>query len=373
MKTTCRLPVLLLLIVIASSCVLNRKLTGPELIIAPLSDTTRIKEGTLIYSLPMTIFTVRVEMERTINLPGPYAKFAEELLGLKDVIMNEEEQWTIRNVSVNSHEEADPSEFYVIETGSMLATNALALKKEGLILDVNPQMNYEGADITVSKEINLDQFRSFDLGSDEYYVTDTDTAYRRVKVDNEFIRIPYIVETKKKLSESQLAERTARRLMDLRDGKLMILTGEANVFPQSDAAINEINRMEKEYTELFTGKSFSEKRTFTYQFVPQKEQAGKPVTLFRFSEATGPGDVSSNNGTAVSVTLNPEQKTKELTLLTRQEPDPLAPKIDKLYYRVPDVVNMRIRVGEDTLYTSRKLVYQFGEILQLPANYLIGK
>ncbi|OFY66918.1 MAG: hypothetical protein A2V64_02960 [Bacteroidetes bacterium RBG_13_43_22] len=373
MKTTCRLSIILLLIMIASSCVSNRKLTGPEYVIAPLSDTTKINEGTLIYSLPMTIFTVSIEMDRTINLPGPYAKYAEELLGLKNVIINEDEQWTIRSVSVSSHEEADPSEFYVIETGSMLTTNALALKKEGLILDLNPGMNHKAAIVSGNKEINLNQFRSFDLGSDEYYYTDTDTAYRRVKVDNEFIRIPYIVETKKKLSESQLAERAARRLMDLRDGKLMILTGEANVFPQSDAAINEINSLEKEYTELFTGKSLNEIRTFTYQLIPQKELSGKPVTLFRFSEVTGPEDTSSGNGTAVSVTLNPEQKTKELTLLTRQESDPLAPKIDKLYYRMPDVVNMTIRMGDETLYNSRKLVYQFGEIMQLPSNYIIGK
>src|SRR4030043_1906486 len=106
MKTTCRLSIILLLIMIASSCVSNRKLTGPQYVIAPLSDTTKINEGTLIYSLPMTIFTVSIEMDRTINLPGPYAKYAEELLGLKNVIINEDEQWTIRSVSVSSHEEA---------------------------------------------------------------------------------------------------------------------------------------------------------------------------------------------------------------------------------------------------------------------------
>ena len=36
--------------------------------------------------------------------------------------------------------------------------------------------------------------------------------------------------------------------MELRDGKHMILTGETNLFPQDEAAINEMNRLEKEYT-----------------------------------------------------------------------------------------------------------------------------
>jgi hypothetical protein len=373
MNTNYRLSIFLIFALAASSCISNKKLTGPQHVIAPLTDTTTLKDGSIVYALPMTVFTVNVEMERTIYLPGPYAQYAEELLGLKDVIMNEEEEWSIRSIAVSSHEEADPSEFYVIETSGVFNTNALALKKEGLILDINPAMNHEAADIIRSKEINLDQFRSFDLGSDTYYNIDTDTAYRRVKVDNQLIRIPYIVETKKTLSESQLAERAARRLMDLRDGKLLILTGEANVFPQSDASIKEINRLEKEYTELFAGKSITEKRTFTYQFIPQKDLAGKPFTLFRFSEITGPESVASETGTAVDVILNPERKTKELTMVTRQEPDPLSTKTDKLFYRIPDVVDMTIKMGDETLYYSRKLVCQFGEILQLPANYILGK
>jgi hypothetical protein len=373
MKTIFRLSIFLMLILVVTSCFPEKKLTGPAHNIAPLSDTTRLRNGSLVYSLPMTIFTVMVEMERVIEIPGPYAKYAEDLLGLKNVIMNEEEHWSIENVSVSSHEEADPSEFYIIEGDGFFQTNALALKKEGLILDLNPELNSKSMNLAGSKEINLNQFRSSDLGSDEYYRVQTDTAYRRINVDSAFIRLPYIVETKKKLSTNQLAEKTARRLMDLRDGKLLILTGEANVFPQSDAAINEMNRLEKEYTELFTGKYLRERRTFTYHLVPQKELAGKPVTLFRFSEVTGPENASSKNGTMVTVNLVPEKKTKALTVISGQEPDPLSTGTDKLFYRVPDVVNISLTIGNETLYNSRKLVYQFGEILQLPSNYILGK
>lgn len=362
-----------IIILAASSCVTGRKTIGPEHVVAPLSDTVRINDGTLIYSLPMTVFTVSVEMERTIDLPGPYAKYAGELLGLDDVIMDEEEHWSLKSITVRSHEEADPSEFYVIETNTQFNSNALALKKEGIILDINPRLTTEVPDVIWDKGINPDDFRLFDLGSDEYYTIKTDTAFRRVKVDDQFIRIPYLVESKRKLTESQMAERAARRLMDLRDGKLLILTGEANVFPQSDAAINEMNRMEKDYTELFAGKSITEIEKFACQFIPRKDKAEEPLELFRFSEMTGPEEASSQTGTAVEVIMKPEQKTKGLTVLTRQEPDPLAPKTDKIYYRMPDVVSMTIRLGDETLYNSRKLVYQFGEILQLPANYIIGK
>jgi hypothetical protein len=40
---------------------------------------------------------------------------------------------------------------------------------------------------------------------------------------------------------------------------------------------------------------------------------------------------------------------------------------------VPDVVNMKISLGDDVLFNSRRLIYQFGQVVQLPANYIIGK
>ena len=66
----------------------------------------------------------------------------------------------------------------------------------------------------------------------------SDTAYKRISIDSSFVRVPYVVEKKKRLTIDQLAERAAKRLMEMREGKHLILTGEANVFPQSDAAIN---------------------------------------------------------------------------------------------------------------------------------------
>jgi hypothetical protein len=45
-----------------------------------------------------------------------------------------------------------------------------------------------------------------------------------------------ILLTENKLTTEQLAERAAKRLMDLREGKFMVLIGEANVFPQDVAA-----------------------------------------------------------------------------------------------------------------------------------------
>ncbi len=373
MKNIIRLGILLIIIFVTQSCFTAKKVAVSNNLIVPLSDTVTRTDGGLVYGLPRTVFTVSVEMERTIEIPGPYARYAGDLLGLSDVIQNESEFWSLTGIRVTTHEELDPSEFYIIKSNDIFLSNVLALKKEGLILDLNPSIFYNVGSKTETHESATGQSGTFDLGSDEYYQLQRDTAYRRVNIDSIFIRIPYIAEKTRKLTISQLAERAARQLMEIREGKHMILTGEATVFPQSDAAINEINRIEKEYTELFVGRSWNEKKAFSYQVIPDKEMSGEPVMLFRFSELTGPSPAGSKSGMPVTAEFIPEQKTKALTILNNNNFAPSVTKYDRLLYRVPDVVNVKISMGEEPLFSSRRLIYQFGELIQLPANYIIGK
>ncbi|MBA4322757.1 MAG: hypothetical protein C0408_08070 [Odoribacter sp.] len=374
MKTPIRLLTIIIIVIFSISCVFKRGLDDPRTVILPLGDTIHLTDGSLVYGLPMTVFDVTVEVEKRIERPGPYSKFAGELLGIKDVISLEKETWSIKGVNVNFSEELDPSEFFVIESNTLFQTNALALKKAGLILDINPGIYAESAESGAGIVSKNGQSGFMDMGADEYYVTQSDTAFRIVKLDTEFIKIPYLVEKKKQLTIDQLAEKAAKKLLELRDGKHMILTGEANVFPQDKSSIDEINRMENEYLALFIGKSWSEFKTFSYTIIPQKDMSGKPTVLFMFSEKSGLSDDNSKTAVPVTVEFVRVQKTKDLSIITKpQTDDKTVQKFDKLYYRMPEVVTVNIKAGPVGLYSSRKLIYQFGEVIQLPANYIIGK
>jgi hypothetical protein len=344
-----------------------------DAVVSQLSDKSSLKEGSIVYGLPRTVFNVVVDMERTIEVPGPYWKYAGDLLGLDNVIKNNNEFWSIRNVKVLSSEELDPSQFYVIESNGVFESNVLAMKKEGLILDLNPSMYYSAGNKNLSREGESTRFSTLDMGSDEYFQVQSDTAFRRVNLDSTFIRIPYIVEKRKQLPDEQLAERAARRLMEMRDGKHLILTGESNVFPQSEAAINEMNRMEKEYLELFTGKTLKERKTFTFQIIPSAQNAGKQVKLFQFSELAGPVEDQAT-GDPVMIELTPERKTKDLSSLSSQSAGSSGKHSEnRLYYRVPDIANLKITIGNEVLFNSRRLVYQLGEVVQLPSSLILAK
>ena len=374
MKTIIRLLSIIILFVFSFSCISKKAMVEPKTVILPLGDTVHLTDGSLVYGLPLTIFDVQLEVERRIEKPGPYAKFAGDLLGIKDIINQEKETWTITGVKIKSSEELDPSEFYVIESNTLFQTNILTLKKEGLILDLNPDI-YEKTKEYKSGKTSPDNRSGFmDLGADEYYVVQSDTIYKLVNVDTAFIKIPYLVEKKKQLTIDQLAEKAAKALLELRDGKHQILSGEATVYPQNSAAIDEMDKLENEYLALFAGKSWTEVKKFSYTLIPQKEMSGKPIMLFRFSNQTGPSDLTTKTGTPVEVVLVPASKVKELTIITKPQLSNLTmPKFDKLYYRIPEVVTVNLKMGEENLYNSRKLIYQFGEVIQLPANFIIGK
>ena len=372
MQKNQKLIYLFMIALVAASCATNKNLTGSKSVITPLSDKTSVSEGSLVYGLPLTVVDIEIEAERVIEKPGPYSNFAADLLGLTDVIKSENEFWTITGITLNTHEEIDPEELYIIEATTLFQTNALALKKSGLILDLNPGLYKSYNNMDHKSQNDMNRSGIYDLGSDEYFQERKDTLYRIVNVDTAFVRIPYLVEKKQKLSIDQLAEKAAIRLMELRDGKHLILTGETNLFPQDEAAIKEMNRLEKEYTELFTGKIVKEKQKFNYQVIPRKEDTGKQVTLCRFSESTGPAESTDKSGSPLIMDFVPEMKTRNLNIISGKSGSSSSQKYDKLFYRVPDVVNVRVMIDKEVLGKSRILIYQFGEIVRLPANYIIG-
>jgi hypothetical protein len=148
----------------------------------------------------------------------------------------------------------------------------------------------------------------------------------------------------------------------------MIPTGETNVFPQDGAAINEMNRLEKEYTDLLQVKRLEKGRSLPCY--PGKDRAGEDHIMVFGSFR--PLALMQQEVRHLSE-LMPEAKTATRNNYHRKQQGPSTSKNDKLYYRVPDVANIKITFGNEIFKVSRRLIYQFGNVVQLPSNYIIGK
>mgnify|MGYP004702090881 CR=1 FL=1 len=360
------------IILTSAACVTQKKTVPPSVTIVPLSDTVTITDKALIYALPMTVFEIDVVLERSVEKPGPYAAYAADLIGLADVIRAESEEWSVRSLTISPLEEIDPAEYYVIKSDALIRANSMALRNWGLLLDI-------GAGSLINREVSyaegdngFSNLRFNDLGATQYFSVQSDTAYRVVSVDTTFLRIPYLVERRRQLTNDQLAERAARTLLEIREGRHLILTGEATVFPQHDAPVNEINRLEKEYLSLFVGKTWSETVNLKIYFTPDADNIQGSSVLFRLSDSRGVTDATDASGTPVTIALVPTGKTKplytsgDIQLLTS------APAAG-LTYRIPEVAEVTVRHGNNTIYRSRTVVHQLGQKVLLPENFLITK
>lgn len=370
-KTVFIIPILA---IVAAGCSVFGGKTAGDNIVLPLGDKVRVTEGSLVYALPLTVFEIEVVAEKRVEIPGPYARFAQEMTGLDRVIKTGSESWSIVDIELNTLEELDPSQFYVIQGTTLMQTNMLALRKSGLVLDINPAL-YDRAGYSEMQNGTHHTGPLFpDRGAYEYGSTRTDTAYRVVKTDTAFIRIPYLVQSKKGITPEEEAREAADRLFELREGRHMILTGETNIFPQDGAAIDEINRLEREYTALFAGKTWTERKSFMIWVTPDLSLAGRKTPVFTFSEAAGVSTSVSNGGAQVVMEITPSGKTTQLNMVTIPATSQKETSAtDKLFYRVPDVAEITITLGNERLCTARKLVYQFGKIVNLPSNFIIGK
>jgi hypothetical protein len=360
---------IVLLVVLASCSTVKEVPIKVNTTILPLGDTVKLYKGSLLYSLPETGLEFSVVAQRTVQTAGPYSEYADKFLGLKDIIRNNQTIWTLKDVKISSFSELDPDHYYVIESDGLMENNALALKKSGLILDINESLYHSRSSYDKNLDINdLSGSAIRDMGSDEYFDIEKDTTYKLVELDTAFVRIPYVLERRRQLSLEEQAENTARILLELREGRHLILTGEANVFPQDKAAIDEINRLENEYISLFSGKSSSEIRIFKFYLVPDKDMQDKPVILFRFSPENGVVEANDLSGRPVVVELMSAGKVSSINLI---EKDGKEGAYDKIYYRIPEVVDISVTDGRSTLGKRRDLIYQFGKIVSLPSNYII--
>lgn len=373
MKIQTAIPVALIALLTAGCSVFSRKTTDDTMVL-PLGDRVTLTDGCLVYALPMTVFEFEIIAERRTEVPGPYAGYAAEMIGLDRVITTPAEKWSLAGVSLKTVEEIDPSQYYIIQGTTLMQTNMLALRKSGLVLDINPDIYNRAVSTEMLEEGDYSGLLFPDRGAYEYGTTRTDTAYRVVKVDTAFIRVPYLVQKKKGLTTEEQAREAADRLLELREGRHMILTGETNIFPQNGAAIDEINRLEKEYTALFAGKTWTELKKFRIWVTPDLSMAGKKTTVFTFSEAGGVDLSAGEMGTPVQMEIVPSGKTGELNLVVRPESvEKKADPAERLYYRVPDVADITVSMGDEWLLTDRRLVYQFGKKVALPSNYILGR
>ena len=313
----------------------------------------------VIYALPRTGVRVKVHAVKETFQPGPYAAYAEQLLGIKNVKNKAFVNWIIDEVKIDMFSEPDPEQVYKAMGDGAFLVN---LTSDGCLAGINsdnsssqnlkPETNQVGQ---ITEPGANDYFQYF-TDSPLYTAGDSANNYRPVK-----------------MADEQKISKAAQRILECRKLQFEIAAGLVDeLHPDGEAykaSLKELKQIEKTYMSLFIGKYNTEKAVFGFDYIPKP--GGKSEAVFRISEEGGiiPATDLSGKPVMIEFEIEKELAQKQAGLIKSDNP---AAGESGVFYRIPGKANIRIVNDMNVIATARATIAQFGVIAPVPEELLSG-
>lgn len=311
-------PILLLFLALGmllSSCDLLQKAQQPQPFTPPFSvlhsgDTALVqKPGGFWYMLPKSRFEVLLQLKRTELVKGPYAQFAGKYLGIDNVINSSTTIWQIDDIVIRSTPVPDTSQLYYVAMGNMdtmpiPVSMLFNINNIGALTGVLPTEDTRAYETTSIQTPGSFYSAVFKYHAESNLFETIDTVIERVMLDSVSVEKTVL---RKKLVEKpmeQRAKETADLIMKLREQKLSLLTGYQEI-PYDPSTIRymvgELERMEREYIELFTGLTIQTNHTRRFYYTPTSDDNCLPVPMIRFSSQEGVVPLEGSKGDVIYI------------------------------------------------------------------------
>ena len=312
------------------------------------------------YSLPRTGIRIYVKATKEVFEPGPYAGYAEQLLGIKSAKTKAVTKWAVTEVRIVPFSEPDPERVYKA-TGK--AAYQVSLTADGIIAGLNlANINTPPKVVKTNKVIQIpDELTdfSFDNFTDTPFYTpgDSTNGFRPIRV-----------------GDGQKAAEAADRVLKARMTRYDIVAGLQDEFhPDGEAykvSLDELKQIEKNYLSLFIGRTTLKNDIFTFDYIPQKPSK-KGDVVFRISEENGVVPVSDLSGKPVMIEYEIETGLADKYAELGKSENPDAGK-SGVYYCMPGVATVNIVDELNTISSARFAIAQFGVVAPLPEEIVEG-
>jgi hypothetical protein len=298
---------------------------------------TKSTDYGVTYFLPKTMLIVHANYSKTTQKAGPYAKYAEKYLGVKDqsVVLEDKTYYTLNKVTVENRGVVDKDASYLVEFKSKTTSPFVYLTEDGLICTINAEYIPESDNnkTTVSKQIpQLPAPPSHSVYTEEYLQAG---------------------------SISKMAEVAARQIYKLRDSRTDLLTGNADNAPRDGEGMKivlaNLEAQEKTLTELFMGTTTVESFDKDFEIAPASN-IDKEV-LFRFSKYFGMVDKDDLSGSPVYINIKnlEDSETQEIVDPKRKAKEP-----QSIVYNLPGKAAVEVFYGINSIYKNTFSIVQFG-------------
>ncbi len=286
------------------------------------------------YSLPKTSLIVTAEVTKITCKAGPYYKYAEKYLGVKDAVTNDHVYYELGKIYLENKGIPDEENTYTVEFKSKTVAPYVYLTEDGLMCSIN-------ADYTPS-EPNLKKIKN------DAQITETSDV--TALMTEELLMAG---------SVTRQAEVAAKQIYRLRESKMDIVSGEADNMPPDGEAmklvLQQLTDQEQALTTLFVGREYRKTSFHEVRIVPQ-DDIDKEV-LFRFSEKLGILDADDLGGQPIYLSLHATERAPELDPKEAEKKERM---MKGIVYNVPGKARIEIETGTKKLYRGEVQIVQFG-------------
>lgn len=309
----------------------------------------------IVYSLPRTGIRIHVTAIREKLYAGPYAQYAEAMLGLKAAPTSDMERWTITGVQLETFSEADPQQVFKAKGMSGAMVN---LTPSGILAGVNSTVEINSEPIAYSSftDEQLAPLYPFtDLSLNAFFEKPDSTARNIVIAKTQEEKAMEAANTVTKLRKRRFKTLANAYDEQLPDGKAYQIM------------VDELEKLEEDYVALFIGKTVKNTFNYSFDFVPGDNSVSGEV-VFRFSETKGVLPKTDLSGKPVQVDL---KRLDELTSAQQNQKGSSSAQ-SGLFYRIPGKGELRVMNGLSLMAMARLDIAQFGTVLALPDELLDG-
>jgi len=315
----------------------------------------------VVYALPRTVIVVKVKAKKETFFPGPYAAFARKYLGYQLVETQNYTRWSISALEIDTHGEPDPLAMF---KGMDSVASRLCLLPDGRILGIeSPEIQFGEEMLTRNFIVNelVPKVPFTDLSSSEEYDILVDQAAGTEKLVGKSLEMK--------------AQEAADYLIHLRKKRAYTIISPTDLVPEDGLGyqvfLQEAQRLEKEYTELFLGKTYCSEHEFTFEYIPSDKEPKNDI-LFRFSEEKGIVPVSDVSGRPFVLDLTRNNASLAKAQELKASVHPKAGQ-SGIFYRIPVMGELTLSNGLQPLLQAKFPVAQFGVLAPLPEHLLDGK
>lgn len=337
--------------------------------IYPVAGSARKPERNgVFFALPRTVVKITVTLREVETLRGPYAEYAQQLMGISGPVMQNTKEFDLADIRFETLAEPDPEHFYFMEVDEKTTKDerniSISITANGILRAVNSLSGSREQRIQQEEYKMLTDPRLFDFSASASLYRKVDTVIRVVTVDTATVRKRFFNTTFEEKPTEVKAREAADMVSRLRESRFNLLTGyqETSFSRETIEYMNKnLQKMEDEYISLFRGVRAERLLSFTYYMVPDENKLNQVVC--RISKEAGilePGDSKGREVVLVARRSGVVAKTPAWA------PKPAETKATVIPYRIPDMVQLSVRFSGKT-YDERYLpLPQFGIVSQMP-------